>query len=270
MTLRTARNPSVEAQCSARRYDRGDAHHRRGRPPRRPGSRPARGGHHGPWAAVHPGWSRHGQDPRDHAPGRVRPGDRSRPAVRRPGRHVHGQGRNGDARSSGGGWATGRVGVHVPCGGPAPTPAFLAAHPRPRPARGPLVEGAAPRAAGAHRCPAATATWPSGTSRPRSSGRRHAGSRPRATPTASSRSGTTVRCRRTSWLRFYRDYETARDRAGLIDFEDMLAMTVELIESDEAVAAEVRGALSMVLGRRVPGHEPAPAGAAGRLARRSR
>ena len=40
--------------------------------------------------------------------------------------------------------------------------------------------------------------------------------------------------------RFYRDYETARDRAGLIDFEDMLAMTVELIESDEAVAAEVR------------------------------
>ena len=40
--------------------------------------------------------------------------------------------------------------------------------------------------------------------------------------------------------RFYRDYETARDRAGLIDFEDMLAMTVELIEGDEAVAAEVR------------------------------
>ncbi len=40
--------------------------------------------------------------------------------------------------------------------------------------------------------------------------------------------------------RFYRDYEIARDRAGLIDFEDMLAMTVSLIESDEAVAAEVR------------------------------
>ncbi len=40
--------------------------------------------------------------------------------------------------------------------------------------------------------------------------------------------------------RFYRDYETARDRAGLIDFEDMLAMTVELIEGDEAVADEVR------------------------------
>ncbi len=40
--------------------------------------------------------------------------------------------------------------------------------------------------------------------------------------------------------RLYRDYERARDRAGLIDFEDMLAMTVELIEGDDAVAAEVR------------------------------
>ena len=40
--------------------------------------------------------------------------------------------------------------------------------------------------------------------------------------------------------RFYRDYERARDRAGLIDFEDMLALTVELIESDDTVAAEVR------------------------------
>jgi len=38
----------------------------------------------------------------------------------------------------------------------------------------------------------------------------------------------------------YRRYETALGRAGLIDFEDMLARTIELIESDDAVAAEVR------------------------------
>ncbi len=38
----------------------------------------------------------------------------------------------------------------------------------------------------------------------------------------------------------YRQYETARERARLIDFEDMLAVTVELIESDDAVATEVR------------------------------
>jgi DNA helicase-2/ATP-dependent DNA helicase PcrA len=38
----------------------------------------------------------------------------------------------------------------------------------------------------------------------------------------------------------YRRYQSALDRAGLIDFEDMLAHTVELIESDDGVAAEVR------------------------------
>jgi DNA helicase-2/ATP-dependent DNA helicase PcrA len=38
----------------------------------------------------------------------------------------------------------------------------------------------------------------------------------------------------------YRRYETALGRARLIDFEDMLARTIELIESDDAVAVEVR------------------------------
>jgi DNA helicase II / ATP-dependent DNA helicase PcrA len=38
----------------------------------------------------------------------------------------------------------------------------------------------------------------------------------------------------------FRRYETARDRAGLIDFEDMLARTVELLETDRLAADEVR------------------------------
>jgi DNA helicase-2/ATP-dependent DNA helicase PcrA len=38
----------------------------------------------------------------------------------------------------------------------------------------------------------------------------------------------------------YRRYESARERAGLIDFEDMLARTVELLETDQGAAAEVR------------------------------
>ncbi len=38
----------------------------------------------------------------------------------------------------------------------------------------------------------------------------------------------------------YRRYEAAKTRAGRIDFEDMLEMTVRLIEDDPAVAAEVR------------------------------
>ena len=39
---------------------------------------------------------------------------------------------------------------------------------------------------------------------------------------------------------FWRDYERAKDRAGAIDFEDMLARTLELIGSNDAVAARVR------------------------------
>ena len=39
---------------------------------------------------------------------------------------------------------------------------------------------------------------------------------------------------------FWRDYERAKERAGVIDFEDMLARTLELIESHDAVAAQVR------------------------------
>lgn len=38
----------------------------------------------------------------------------------------------------------------------------------------------------------------------------------------------------------FRRYATALERGGLIDFEDMLARTIELIESHDAVAAEVR------------------------------
>ncbi|MEA2620940.1 MAG: ATP-dependent helicase UvrD/PcrA [Chloroflexota bacterium] len=38
----------------------------------------------------------------------------------------------------------------------------------------------------------------------------------------------------------YRRYETAKARAGRIDFEDMLELTIGLIETDPAIAAEVR------------------------------
>ncbi|MGZ8515210.1 MAG: ATP-dependent helicase, partial [Candidatus Limnocylindrales bacterium] len=38
----------------------------------------------------------------------------------------------------------------------------------------------------------------------------------------------------------FRRYQASLERAGLIDFEDMLARTIELIETDDSVAAEVR------------------------------
>ncbi len=42
------------------------------------------------------------------------------------------------------------------------------------------------------------------------------------------------------FARLYRDYEKAKVRAGLVDFEDMLVLTVELLESDREAAALVR------------------------------
>src|SRR6185295_9123007 len=38
----------------------------------------------------------------------------------------------------------------------------------------------------------------------------------------------------------YRRYEAGKDRAGRIDFEDMLELTIRLIEEDEVVAREIR------------------------------
>jgi DNA helicase-2/ATP-dependent DNA helicase PcrA len=40
--------------------------------------------------------------------------------------------------------------------------------------------------------------------------------------------------------RLYRDYERAKERAGLLDFEDMLVKTVELLETDAEASALVR------------------------------
>jgi DNA helicase II / ATP-dependent DNA helicase PcrA len=42
------------------------------------------------------------------------------------------------------------------------------------------------------------------------------------------------------FARLYADYERAKTRAGVIDFEDMLVETVDLLETDEAAAALVR------------------------------
>jgi len=42
------------------------------------------------------------------------------------------------------------------------------------------------------------------------------------------------------FARVYRDYERAKTEAGLLDFEDMLVQTVELLEGDADAAALVR------------------------------
>ncbi len=46
------------------------------------------------------------------------------------------------------------------------------------------------------------------------------------------------------FVRFYRDYERAKSRQGLIDFDDMLTHTVDLLEADDEAARQVRGRYS--------------------------
>ena len=46
------------------------------------------------------------------------------------------------------------------------------------------------------------------------------------------------------FVRLYGDYERAKARQGVIDFDDMLTLMVELLETDERAAIEVRGRYS--------------------------
>ena len=72
------------------------------------------------------------------------------------------------------------------------------------------------------------------------------------------------------FVRLWADYEREKDRAGRLDFDDMLTRTVDLLEADAGGGRDGPGALRLVQRRRVPGHEPAPAAPPRALARRPR
>ena len=46
------------------------------------------------------------------------------------------------------------------------------------------------------------------------------------------------------FVRLFRDYERAKERRGLIDFDDILGLTVDLLETDEEAARTVRSRYS--------------------------
>ena len=71
-------------------------------------------------------------------------------------------------------------------------------------------------------------------------------------------------------LRVYREYERRKAERGEIDFEDLLELAVRLFDGDDRCAGGVPGPVPRVHRRRVPGRQPAPAGAARSLARRPR
>ena len=45
-------------------------------------------------------------------------------------------------------------------------------------------------------------------------------------------------------MRLFRDYERTKSRRGLIDFDDILGLTADLLETDEEAASTVRSRYS--------------------------
>ena len=118
-------------------------------------------------------------------------------------------------------------------------------------------------------CRAATDSSRCVTSQARSNGPRHAAIRPNDYEMRAIDDDRDASLPPDLMATLYRRYETAKARAGRIDFEDMLELTIGLIESDDDDRGRGARPLSLVLGRRVPGHEPAPGGAPRRVARRA-
>ena len=218
---------------------------------------------------MHPGRRRERQDPGDLAARGVRAGDGCRPAARRARGHVHGQGGDGDGRPAGGARPSRRGGLHVPRRGTPSAAAFLAAGPRIGSAGDPRLQGAHPGAARegpAGRLPLSRRARPRRRDRmgqgapdrgvrvrdagPRRGSRRATPGRPhgRALPALRDGQGT----RRPDRLRGHAgaDDRAHRGRRG-----------------DRGRGARP---VSLVLGRRVPGHEPAPGGAPRDVAGRAR
>ena len=68
--------------------------------------------------------------------------------------------------------------------------------------------------------------------------------------------------------RLFADYERAKQRAGQIDFDDMLTLTVELLETDDDSRRTRPVAQALAERGRVPGHQPAPGATPRAVARR--
>ena len=161
-----------------------------------------------------------------------------------------------------------RHGADVPRGGACPAALLLAAPARRRRAPGRDERSSS---ASSHRSPAgcrvAIDGHPPRTSSMSSRGPRAVGSRPTGTPRLSA--GARRPSRSSSSCGCIGDYERAKARQGVIDFDDMLTLTVELLETDERRRHRGPRAVFVVQRRRVPGHEPAPAAAARAVARRA-
>ena len=162
----------------------------------------------------------------------------------------------------------GRDGPDVPRPRAEPAPPLLAAPARGR-SRCPTCSTRSCRCScrSPAACPATTGSRRPRTSPTRSSGPRAGASRRR--PTAAAVAGSPTAPSREPpipldlFVGVFADYERAKARAGRIDFDDLLVGTVDLLETRPGGRRDRPRPEALVQRRRVPGHEPAAAAAAG-------
>ena len=233
---------------------------------RRPGpARPARGAQPGAARGRHPRRRaaadrrrrRVGQDPGAHPPHRPPHPQRGRVAVRDPGHHVHQQGRRRDEAAGGRARRAGRpedVGVDVPLG--------LRAHPAARRARRSASRRRSRSTTRPTRCASPATCCATSTSTP-------SGSRPgRCTPPSArprtTASTSTAYAERAQVIferkiaDVYREYQARLQRAGAMDFDDLLGNAVRLFHEHPDVLEHYQQPLPPRARRRVPGHQPRP------------
>ena len=238
---------------------------------RRPRRRAAGGRAGGVRPGLHPRRRRHRQDPHHHPPDRLRRAHRRlRPRA----------GARGDLHRPGGGRAArpaGRARTSAACRRAPSTPRRMRQlrYFAPRVLGGPMpVAGREQAAAGGdggvprRGCPPtarACATWPA-----RSSGRRRRSPRRTTTRPRAKAAGREPPFEAAAVAAVYASYESAKQRDGALDFEDLLLVTAYALEEHPDGRPGGARAVPALRRRRVPGRQPAAAAAARRLARRPR
>ena len=242
--------------------------------PRRPGDRAgrraARGGRRAPRAGVRARGRGHRQDPHHHPADRA-PGPR-RPRRPRPGPrgHLHRPRGGGDAHPAARARRRRRAGPHVPRRRAAPAALLLAAGGRRASSGSCWRASCGSSAQAAARAPAGTDAaslrdlageieWAKASLV--APGRLPGGGRPRLhrdTPGPAEQVAAV-----------YAGYEELKNRAELLDFDDLLLHTAAALEEHRGVAERVPRPLPLLRRRRVPGRHAAAAARARRLARRA-
>ena len=215
----------------------------RRRDPRRARPRAARGGRAPARAHVRAGRGRHRQDPGHHPPDRLRRALRRLPAAAGARRDLHGPGRRRDAHPAARPRRRRRAGPHLPRRRAAPAALLLAAGDRRRRARGDEPQGRG-RRPGRRVAAARPRPRPHRHPRPRRRDRvgqglhAHPGDvcRGAAVPRAASRPAST----RPAMARVLEAYEEVKTERGVIDFEDVLLLTVGILAERDDIARAVR------------------------------